>query len=207
MLKSYARIDSHGEPVNGEIVMEKKPRKKTGGRKPGSLNRKTIIGKNISDTLKAWIGLDDESVARTGMIDGEGYRGRLALRQMWNDERPVDPQFVALAKFLFGYAYGTPGKHQQGGVQRQTLVFASVSGHVPWSPLAPGAAEMNARSAAMNAAKENDLRMKALEAAKPDEVIIDVKKGDTEIDGEVLEAVVPPPEDDPGAHGGGRRGR
>ena len=54
----------------------------------------------------------------------------------------------------------------------------------------------------MNAAKENDIRM-ALEAAKPDEVIIDAKKGDTEVDGEVLESVSPPPPpEDPRAFGG-----
>jgi hypothetical protein len=45
---------------------------------------------------------------------------------------------------------------------------------------------------------------RAAEAAeKPGEVIIDAKKGDTEIDGEVLESVnPPPPPEDPRAFGG-----
>jgi hypothetical protein len=170
---------------------EKKPRrKKTGGRKPGSLNRKTIIGKNISDTLKAWIGLDDESVARTGMIDGEGYRGRLALREMWNDQRPVDPQFVALAKFLFSYAYGLPTKVVEHKEQRLQLTFATTHGYLPYDSRAPAAIEMNKRSAALNAAKDQEL-LQALEAKG--EVIEVEKTADTE----VLESV------DPDAFGGG----
>ena len=34
---------------NGDLVMEKKPRKKTGGRKPGSLNKNTLLGKGIAE--------------------------------------------------------------------------------------------------------------------------------------------------------------
>jgi hypothetical protein len=162
------------------------------------LNRKTIVGKNVSETLKNWLGFDDESVARTGMIDGDGYRGRLALKAMWDDERPIDPRYIDLAKFLFSYAYGTPGKFQPNVVQREPLVFASTHGYVPWDDRIPEAARMNARSKAMNEARDQELRMQALEAAKPDEVIIDVKKGDTEVDAaaETLESVNP---DDPRA--------
>jgi hypothetical protein len=116
----------------------------------------------------------------------------------------VDPQYVALAKFLFGYAYGLPGKAVERKEQRAQLVFASTSGHVPWSPLAPGAAEMNARSEAMNAAKEHEIKLLALEAKGEAPVVIDVKQADTEPDAEVLEAVVPPPEP-PEAHGRGGR--
>jgi hypothetical protein len=195
--------------VNGDLVMdEKKPRrKKTGGRKPGSLNRKTIIGKDIAETLRNWLGFDNESVERTGMIDGDGYRGRLALKAMWDDQRPVDPQYVALAKFLFGYAYGTPGKHQQEGVQRETLIFSTSHGYLPWDARAPAAAALNARSVLMIEGKAEEIALqaeaRAAEAAAPKD---DAKKGDTEIDGEVLELVVPPPES-PDAFGGGGRGR
>jgi hypothetical protein len=129
--------------------MDKKPRKKTGGRVPGSKNKRTLIGKDVAETLKNWLGFDNESVERTGMIDGDGYRGRLALKAMWDDQRPVDPQYVALAKFLFGYAYGTPGKHQQEGVQRETLVFSTSHGYLPWDSRAPAAAALNARSVLM----------------------------------------------------------
>jgi hypothetical protein len=183
--------------------MDKKPRKKTGGRVPGSKNKRTLIGKDVAETLKNWLGFDNESVERTGMIDGDGYRGRLALKAMWDDQRPVDPQYVALAKFLFGYAYGTPGKHQQEGVQRQTLIFSSTHGYLPYDSRAPAALELDARSRQLNLAKEQDLRQ-ALEAAKPDEVVIDVPKAD-EV-GEALELVIPPPES-PDAFGGGGRGR
>jgi hypothetical protein len=136
----------------------------------------------VSETLKNWLGFDDESVQRAGMLDSDGYRGRLALRAMWDDRRPVDPQYVALAKFLFSYAYGLPTKVVEHKEQRAQLVFASTSGHVPWSPLAPGAAEMNARSERINLAKAE---MLALESAE--KVVIDVPKGDTELDAETLE--------------------
>jgi hypothetical protein len=172
--------------------MEKKPRKKTGGRKPGSLNRKTVIGKNVSETLKAWIGLDDESVARTGMIDGEGYRGRLALRDMWEDRRPVDPQFVALAKFLFGYAYGTPGKAVERKEQRDQLLFITTHGYVPWDSRAPAAAALNARSVRMIEGKAEEVILQAeARAAEAAEKVIDAK-ADHDPDLEPLESVSPP---------------
>src|SRR6266478_1950666 len=127
---------------------QKKPRKKTGGRKPGSLNRKTIVGKSVSETLKNWLGFDDESVERTGRLDANGYRGRLALKAMWDDERTVDPRYLALAKFLFSYAYGLPGKATERKEHRDPLVFASTSGYVNWDPRHPAAAAMDARSKA-----------------------------------------------------------
>jgi hypothetical protein len=179
-----------------EIVMDK-PKKKRGGRVPGSKNKRTLIGKDVSETLKNWLGFDNASVERTGQIDGEGYRGRLALREMWEDRRPIDPRYIALAKFLFSYAYGTPGKFQPDVVQRDPLVFATLHGYQPWDDRAPGAAAINARSKEMNAAKD---QMLALEAKG--EVIEVEKKGDTEIDAETLESVNLP--EDPGAHGRGR---
>ena len=120
---------------------------------------------------------------------------------MWDDKRVVDPRFVALAKFLFSYAYGLPGRAKEGQQQREPLVFASTSGYVNWDPRHPAAAAIDARSKAMNESKDQELRMQALEAAKPDEMIIDVKKGDTEVDGETLESVNP----DTFNPGGGKR--
>jgi hypothetical protein len=95
-----------------------------------------------------------------------------------------------------------------GDQQRPTLIFTSTSGHVPWSPLAPGAAAMNARSEAMNRAKEQEGQLLALEAAAEKAPVVIDAKATAEDDpaAEVLEAVIPPPED-PGAHGGGGRGR
>jgi hypothetical protein len=85
-----------------------------------------------------------------------------------------------------------------GDQQRELLIFSTTHGYLPFDARAPAAIRMDERSRQINAAKENDLRMQALEAAKPaDEVIIDVKKGDTEADLEPLESV------NPDAFGGG----
>ncbi len=111
---------------------EKKPRKKTGGRMAGVPNKRTLIGRSVSETLKNWLGFDDDSVARTGMIDGKGYAGREKLRAMFDDQRPVDPQYVALCKFLFSYAYGTPAKHVIDKVQKDPLIFVAQHGYLPW---------------------------------------------------------------------------
>jgi hypothetical protein len=178
--------------------MEKKPRKKTGGRVPGSKNKRTLIGKDVAETLKNWLGFDNESVQRTGMVDGDGYRGRLALKAMWDDQRPVDPQYVALAKFLFGYAYGLPGKAVERKEQREQLIFATTHGYVPWDSRAPEAARLNARSERMITAKSEELALQAIEAKG--EVIEVEKTADTEVP-ETLESV------DPDAFGGGRNRR
>ena len=190
-----------------ETVMSEKRRKKTGGRVPGSKNRNTLIGKSVAETLKNWLGFDDESVQRTGMIDGKGYGGRLKLEAMWNKDRPIDPQFVALGKFLFSYGYGLPGKATERKEERPSLVFATTHGYQSWDPRAPGAAEMNARSQRMIEDKQADLVLQA-ETRAAEAVVIDVKATAAEDDAavETLEAVVPPPED-PSAFGGGGRGR
>jgi hypothetical protein len=111
---------------------------------------------------------------------------------MWDDERPVDPQYVALAKFLFSYAYGTPSKHQPNVVQRDPLLFISTTGYTPWDPANPLAKEMNERSARMIA--EGDARL-ALEAAERKGEVIEAKATvEDDANAETLESVVPPPE-------------
>jgi hypothetical protein len=105
--------------------------------------------------------------------------------------------------------YGLP-KHAMvsGDQQRESVFFLTTHGYVPWDSRAPEAARLNARSAQRIKAKSDELvvqaETRAAEAAeKPGEVIIDAKKGDTEIDGEVLESVnPPPPPEDPRAFGG-----
>ena len=42
------------------------------------------------------LGFDSAAVER-GQLNATGYRGRLKLKAMWDDERPIDPQFVGLA--------------------------------------------------------------------------------------------------------------
>jgi hypothetical protein len=102
---------------------EPKKKKKTGGRAAGTLNKRTLIGKSVAETLSNWLGFDDTSVERTGQINGDGYRGRQKLRDMWDDKRPVDPQYITLAKFLFSYAHGLPGKHQEPKAAKEPFLF------------------------------------------------------------------------------------
>ena len=121
------------------------------------------------------------------MIDGRGYGGRLKLEAMWNKGRPIDPQFVALGKFLFSYAYGIPGKMpMEAGPQKPSLIFTTIHGHQPWSPLAPANIAMDARSAKMNA--ENDAAL-ALAAAERKAEAIEVEPAKAEPDAETLEIV------------------
>lgn len=56
-------------------------RRKTGGRRPGSLNRNTLVGKGASEIFKHMMGIDDAAVERTGRIDGKGYGFRLRWRR------------------------------------------------------------------------------------------------------------------------------
>ena len=64
------------------------------------------------EELSVWPPLPGSSFGCGGTF--KGYGGRLKLEAMWNKGRPIDPQFVALGKFLFSYAYGNPGKMVMG---------------------------------------------------------------------------------------------
>jgi hypothetical protein len=98
--------------------------------------------------------------------------------------------------------YGQP-KHAMisGDKQQNPLIFATLHSYLPYDSRAPEAARLNARSAAMNAAKEQEIKMLALEAKGEAPVVIDVP----EIEGEALESVVPPPEPPETFGGGGSR--
>jgi hypothetical protein len=90
------------------------------------------------------------------------------------------------------------------GRTNKTLIFSMTHGYQPWDERVDPLRE---RAAAMIAAKMEKEKLLALEEAKGEApVVIDVKKGDTEVDGETLESVVPPPES-PETFGGGGRGR
>jgi len=173
---------------------EQKPRKKRGGRVAGVPNKRTLIGKSVSETLSNWLGFDDAAVERTGMIDGKGYGGRLKLEAMWNKGRPIDPQFVALGKFLFSYAYGNPGKMvMESKQQRPPVIFL---GSKPWDPENPNNKAMDARSARMIEAKDAEEKLRALEAKQPEIIDVESAKAD---EGETLERVIEPPPPDPSA--------
>ncbi len=115
-------------------------------------------------------------------------------------------EFHNLSKLALGYAIGLPGKATERKEERPPMVFATTHGYQSWDPRAPGAAAMNARSQRMIEAKAQELMQQAeAPEAEKSTVIIDAKV-DHETDLEALESVTPPPEN-PGAHGGGGRGR
>jgi hypothetical protein len=119
---------------------------------------------------------------------------------MWNDQRPIEPQFIALAKFLFGYAYGLPGKAVERKEQREQLVFATLHSYLPFDSRVDPGRETSQR---MIKAKSEELALAALEAKGEPPVTIDAKATAAEDDAEVLEVVVPPPApEDPRAFGG-----
>jgi len=163
------------------------------------LNRSTLIGKNVSETFRNWLGFDDEAVARTGMIDREGYRARTRLREMIDGERTPGPAWTNLLKVVMSYAFGTPGKMQADGTKRESLVFVTTSGLLPWDERMDN---MKSQTDAMLAGKDQEEGL-ALEAAKKPETI-EAKDNDTDVT-DVLEVVTPLPS--PEDFGAGRSRR
>lgn len=132
----------------------------------------------------------DESVARTGVISQDGYRARLRLKEMIDGDRTPDPAWTSLLKVVMSYAYGNPGKFQEQGKQRESLIFLTTNGMVPWDPRADSMSDVTSRMLAEKAAEEK----LALEAKKLSETIDTADKADSEAPVESLELVVEPPE-------------
>jgi len=142
------------------------------------------------------LGFDDAAVARTGKINGPGVAARQRLFETLHGLRPATPkEWLETLRFVWDRAIGLPVKMTGDVVQRPPLVFTSLHGHVPWSPLAPENRKMDARSAALNAANDEEIRMRALEKAKPPEVIEAADESET-----TLEVVKPLPAEDPSAY-------
>jgi hypothetical protein len=135
----------------------------------------------------------------------ENVRWRKHIRQKLDDA--VDPtEFHNLSRLALGYAIGLPGKATERKVERETLIFATTHGYLPWDGRAPAAASLNARSVRMIEGKAEEIKVQAetreAEAAAPKD---DVNKADAEPEGEALELVVPPPESEsPESFGRGR---
>jgi len=185
------------------ITMDDKPKKIPGtgrgtGRARGSKNRLPSMGKNFREVLRNLIGIDDESVERLKRIDAKAVSARERIWQTVNGLRPASTaEFLAVMKFCADYGIGRPVPMKDDVTQKPSLIFTSIHGYVPWSPLAPANRVMDARSAKMNAENDEEIRLRALEKAKPPEVIeAEAKAAD---DGETLERVVPPPAEDPSA--------
>jgi hypothetical protein len=117
---------------DGTTKPRRKPPNAGKGRKKGSKNLATLVGKTVQDTFRNFLGLDDEAVVRTGMIDGKGYSARERLAEMYRGERTPDPAYTNLLKVGLSYAYGTPGKMQVEGEKRKSLVFVTTTGLYPW---------------------------------------------------------------------------
>jgi hypothetical protein len=75
-------------------IIEMAKGRKTGGRRPGSLNRNTLVGKNVSEIFKHMMGIDDAAVERTGQINREGYRFRCRWQEILDGERSPDPAYT-----------------------------------------------------------------------------------------------------------------
>jgi hypothetical protein len=152
------------------------------------LNRNTLVGKGASEIFKHMMGIDDAAVERTGRIDGKGYGFRLRWQEILGGRRTPDFAYTNVVKLSLAYAVGNSGKLQEAGKQRESLVFLTTNGLLPWDPRADSMKDIIDR---MQAEKSAEEKLKAIEA-KAEPVAAD-KDGDTEIQ-EGLELVQEPPE-------------
>jgi hypothetical protein len=137
---------------------------KTGGRKKRVPNK---LGTTISETFRNFLGLDDEAVERTGMIDSKGYGCRVRLKEMLDGKRDPDPAYTGLLRVALSYAYGTPRRMEpdQAGAMQRRLAFITARG-LPWQqdPLALRESQMLQQQETEAALQ---LEIKKAEAAKP----------------------------------------
>jgi hypothetical protein len=168
--------------------MEKKRKKKTGGRRPGSLNKRTLLGKGITEVFRNMLGFDDAAVERTGIINGKGVLARERIIDTLHGRRPAtNAEHRALVSIMLPYAYGLPNKMPLEGGRTSTLNFTMVHGYAAWDPRVDPLRE---RAAAMVKAKEEREQMLALERGKRD--AIEVQGEAVEDEGETLESVSAP---------------
>lgn len=100
------------------------------------MNRNTLVGKGASEIFKHMMGIDDAAVERTGRIDGKGYGFRLRWQEILGGRRAPDFAYTNVVKLSLAYAVGNPGKLQETGKQRESLVFLTTNGLLPWDPRA-----------------------------------------------------------------------
>jgi hypothetical protein len=185
-------------------IMNDKPKKPKGtvggGRAPGQRNILPPLEKSARATLQAMLGFSDSEVARTGMLNGKGISARQRLFETLHGLRPATPkEFMDALRFVWDRGIGLPTKMRDDIVQRPPLIFASQTGYLPYDSRHPANREMDARSAALNAANDEEIRILALEKAKP-EVLAVESKADEEPALEIVRE-----SDLPGDHGA--RGR
>jgi hypothetical protein len=179
--------------MDNDEKANKKPKGTVGGgRAPGQKNRNTLIGKNVQDTFRNFLGLDDEAVVRTGRIDRVGYGARVRLQQMFDGIRTPDPAYTNLMKLGLAYAYGTARRMEPPVSTRKSIAFIGRNG-LPWSP--ENDPMRDQERAALEAQKAERLTERQAREAQAEDAIV-VKKVDSATDaGETLEAVnLPEPE-------------
>ena len=140
------------------------------------------------------LGIDDQAVERTNRIDGRGYGFRIRWKEILDGRRSADSAYINAVKLSLAYAVGNPGKLQETGEQRKSLVFVTTSGLYPWDERMDNMKSQTDKMLAESAAED---KLKALEAKKPETI-------ETATDSEVpesLELVQEPPEN----FTGGRR--
>ena len=98
-------------------------------------------------------------------------------------------EFINLSRLALSYAHGLPGKMQPEGTKRESLVFLTTNGMVPWDPRADSMSEITSRMLAQKAEEEK----LHLEAAKRPEPVA-ATDNDSEAPVESLELVEPPPQ-------------
>jgi hypothetical protein len=98
-------------------------------------------------------------------------------------------EFIQLSRLGLSYGYGLPGKVQDATPKRQSLVFVTTNGLLPWDERADSMKEITDRMLEQKAQEEKV----QLEAARKPETVDVTDKGDTEIP-ETLEVVEPPPQ-------------
>jgi len=167
-----------------------------GGRAVGQKNKVApAVKRSAAELFRGMLGLDDEAVARTGKINGRGVGFRVLWKEILDGTRSPDPAYTAAVRLSLSYALGNPGKLQEASERRSSLTFVTTSGLYPWDERLDNMKPMTDRMLAQGKA-EDELR--ALEAAKKPDVVIDAK-ADNDTDAESLEVVTPPPADDPSA--------
>jgi len=138
------------------------------GRARGSKNALPPMGKGFREVLRNMMAIDDESVERLKKINGAAVSARQRLWETLHGIRPASTaEFLSILKYCSDYGIGRPVPMKDDAVQKPALVFTSIHGYQPWSPLAPANREMDARSAKMNAENDKQLALEAAERAKP----------------------------------------
>jgi hypothetical protein len=156
-----------------------------------------MVGKSARETLVNMLGFSDDVVARTGQINGPGVAARQRLAETLSGTRPATPmEYLAYLKFVWDRGIGLPTKMRDDAVQKASVLFVSQSGYVPFDARAHP--EIDERSRRMNAANDEEIRLRALEKAKPPEVLEAESKAADE--SETLEVVKPLPPEDPSAY-------